>query len=173
MNTFFAEIGTYSPLILIALSIHLLWHKENLLFYYTVGVFVNAIINLILKGIIQQPRPCDDCSSFHLALTHGKRILFKNGIPFDIFGMPSGHAQSVLFSTIFMYMALRKRNILYVYLAFSLLTIVQRVSYNYHTYMQILVGCIVGAIFGYIVYKLAREKIKGPITEKVDDFGPI
>ena len=35
------------------------------------------------------------------------------------------------------------------------------------------VGAIIGAGFGYFVYFLAREKIKGQITEKRDDYGPI
>jgi membrane-associated phospholipid phosphatase len=49
----------------------------------------------------------------------------------------------------------------------------QRVSYKYHTILQVLIGAVVGASFGYITYLLAREKIKGPITEKADDYGPI
>jgi membrane-associated phospholipid phosphatase len=49
----------------------------------------------------------------------------------------------------------------------------QRVVYNHHTIFQVIVGALVGAGFGYLVYFLAREKIKGRITEKVDDFGPM
>jgi membrane-associated phospholipid phosphatase len=49
----------------------------------------------------------------------------------------------------------------------------QRVAYKYHTVLQVLVGAIIGAGFGYFVYFLAREKIKGQITEKRDDYGPI
>ena len=138
-----------------------------------VGVFSNAVLNLVLKGLIQHPRPSEDIKQFNLALSHGKRFLFKDGMPHDIFGMPSGHSQSALFSTVYIYMSLRKTNILYVYLFISFLTIVQRVAYNYHTVLQVIVGAIVGGSFGYFVYYLAREKIKGHITEKKDDFGPI
>ena len=87
--------------------------------------------------------------------------------------MPSGHTQSMIFSTIFIYFSLRKKNWLYVYLFISVLTMAQRVVYNHHTIFQVIVGALVGAGFGYLVYFLAREKIKGRITEKVDDFGPI
>jgi len=169
----FNQIGIYGPFILVIISMNLLWNHDNLFFYYVVGIFSNAILNLILKGIIQEPRPSEDIKQFNLALTHGKRFLFKDGIPHDIFGMPSGHAQSSFFSTIFIYLSLKKKNILYVYLIITLLTILQRIVYNYHTFLQVLVGSAVGSGFGYFVYKLAREKIKGHITEKRDDFGPI
>ena len=169
----FDEFGSYGPLILLFLSMFLLWNNHNLFFYYTLGIFVNTILNLILKSIIQQPRPSEDVIKFNLALTHGKRFLFKDGIPFDIFGMPSGHAQSAFFSTIFIYLSLRQENLLYIYALFSLLIILQRVVFNYHTILQVIVGAIVGSLFAYFVYYLAREKIKGHITEKKDDNGPI
>ena len=169
----FNQFGTYGPIIQIFLSMYLLWDKNNLFFYYTVGIFVNAIFNLILKGLIQQPRPSEDPKMFELALKHSKRFLFKDGIPHDIFGMPSGHAQSVFFSTVFIYCALKKKNILYGYLLMSLIVISQRVFFTYHTPLQVFVGAIIGGAIGYFVYYLARLNLKGHITEKLDDFGPL
>lgn len=169
----FDEFGSYGPLLLLFLSMFILWDTHNLFFYYTLGIFVNTILNIILKVIIQQPRPTEDVKKFNLALTHGKRFFFKDGIPFNIFGMPSGHAQSSIFSTVFIYLSLRQENLLYFYALFSLLIISQRVVFNYHTILQVIVGAIVGAGFAYFVYYLAREKIKGNITEKKDDDGPI
>ena len=169
----FNEIGIYGPIILNFLSIYLLWDKHNLLFYYIIGIFFNAILNLILKGIFQQPRPSEDYDKFNLALKNGKRFIFKNGVPFDVFGMPSGHAQSALYSTVFIYLALKKTNILYLYLLFSLLIIIQRVVYNHHTIFQVIVGILVGISFGYFVFSFAEKKIKNQIREKPDDFGPI
>ena len=173
LSELYNEFGNFGPVILFFLSIFLLWNNDNLFFYYIVGIFSNSILNLILKGLIQQPRPGEDITKFNLALTHGKRFLFKDGIPHDIFGMPSGHSQSSLFSTVFVYLSLRKNNLLYIYLTISLLTITQRVVYDYHTILQVIAGSLVGASFGYFVYYLAREKIKGHITEKLDDYGPI
>ena len=169
----FNEIGGHGPIILNFLSIYLLWDKRNLLFYYIIGIFINAILNLVLKGIFQQPRPSEDYDKFKLALKNGKRFIFKNGVPFDVFGMPSGHAQSALYSTVFIYLALQKTNILYLYLLFSLLIITQRVVYNHHTVFQVIVGAFVGVLFGYLVFSLAEKKIKNRIREKSDDFGPI
>lgn len=167
------EFGAYGPIILIVLSWYLLWDNKNLFFYYTVGIFANAVLNLILKGIIQEPRPMFDSKKVRLLKTHGKESFYQNGIPFDIFGMPSGHAQASLFSTVFIYLAFKQTNLLYIYIPLTLLTCYQRVKFDYHSISQIIVGGIVGSAFGYFVYQLAREKIKNKIREKPDDDGPV
>ena len=172
-DTSFYIFGGYVPLILLFYSFFLLWDKGNLLFYYTVGIFINSILNIILKGIIQQPRPSDDPKLFHLALKHGKQHIFKDYIPYNVFGMPSGHAQSSLFSTVFVYLSLGKINILWMYLLVSFITMCQRVVYKYHTLLQVVVGAIVGGLLGYYVFHLAEQKIKGKIREKPDDNAPI
>lgn len=173
LSELFNEFGSFGPFILIFLSMYLLWNKQNLFFYYTVGVFIDNILNIILKGLFLQPRPSIDKKEFDLALKHGKRFLFKDGMPYDIFGMPSGHSQSSLFSTVFIYLSLRKNNIGYTYLAISLLTMIQRVVYNHHSILQVCVGATIGSVVGYLFYNLANEKVKGQIREKPDDFGPI
>lgn len=167
------EIGKFGPIILAILSFYLLWDNSNLFFYYTIGFFVNSIINLILKGIIQEPRPIFDSQHVRLASTHMKNQFYATGIPFDIFGMPSGHAQSCLFSTTFIYLSLKRMNIIFVYILISFLSLYQRIYFNYHSISQIIVGALTGSGFGYFVYQLAREKIKGRIREKPDDYGPI
>lgn len=166
------EFGAYGPIILILLSWYLLWDNKNLFFYYTVGIFANSVLNIIFKGIIQEPRPMFDNKKIRLLQTHGKEYFYQNGIPFDMFGMPSGHAQAVFFSTVFMYLSLKQTNILYIYIPLSLLTCYQRVKFEYHSVSQIIIGAITGSSFAYLVYQLAREKIKNRIREKPDDFGP-
>jgi membrane-associated phospholipid phosphatase len=170
----FNHLGMFGPLILAILSIYLLWNNSNLFFYYIVGIFLNSILNLLLKIIIKEPRPSIDINKFNLALSnYGRNFLFKNVAQYDLFGMPSGHTQSSLFSTIFIYLSLRKTNILYIYLFISFITMVQRVVFNYHTILQVIIGALVGSLFGFYIFYLAREKIQGRITEKIDDFGPI
>ena len=167
------ELGEYGPIILILISWYLLWDHKNLFFYYNIGIFSSAILNLILKGIIQEPRPMFDSKKISLAKIHAKQYFFQNGIPFDIFGMPSGHAQMSFFTSVFIYLSLKHTNLLYFYLAFTILICYQRVKFDYHTILQVFVGGIVGSLFAYFVYQLAREKIKGKIRERLDDNGPI
>ncbi len=167
------EFGEYGPVILILLSWYLLWDNHNLFFYYTIGIFTNAILNSILKGIIQEPRPIYDEKKIRLLTTHGKHYFFQNGIPFDMFGMPSGHSQTAAFSTVYIYLALKKINLLYIYVPLTILTFYQRVQLQFHSISQVIVGGIVGSSFANLIYNLAREKIKNRIREKPDDYGPV
>ena len=167
------EFGGYTPVILILLSWYLLWEHNNLFFYYNVGLIANSVLNIILKGLIQEPRPMFDNKKIKLMTTHAKEYFFQNGIPFGIYGMPSGHAQTAFFTTIFIYLSLKHTNLLYLYLIISLFICYQRIKIQYHSMSQIIVGAIVGSGFAYIVYHFAREKIKGRIRERPDEDGPI
>jgi len=114
-----------------------------------------------------------DDKQIRLLKTHGKEYFYQSGIPFDIFGMPSGHAQACLFSVVFIYLALRQTNVLYIYIPLTLLTCYQRVVFNYHYINQIIVGGIIGSFYAKFIYQLAREQMKNKIREKPDDFGPL
>ena len=172
-ETILNYLGGFGPVILFFFSLYLLRKKQNLCFYYTVGFFMNSLLNMILKGIIQQPRPLENAKIFNLALKNANKDVFKNGIPFDSFGMPSGHAQSVVFSTVFIYLSLKNTNILLVYLLVSVCAMVQRIYNNYHTVLQVAVGDMIGILFSFVVFHFAQQKMKGKIREKSDDFGPI
>jgi membrane-associated phospholipid phosphatase len=173
MFEIFQKIGQTSPFILFFISIFLLRNKNNLLFYYVVFFVIGLLINLILKGLIQEPRPSIDTKTFNLMMKNKDRYIYKHGIPYDIFGMPSGHSQSVLFSTIFIYLSLRDIKVLVLYLFIDIITLIQRVVYNHHTLKQVIVGSIVGCLMGYVAFKFAQTNIEGKKSVKKDDFGPI
>jgi len=167
-------VGGHSPIILLFLSFYFLWNLQTIGFYYLFGFFINTILNLLLKGIFRQPRPSEDVKKFDTGLRHGKSFVFKDhGIPFNIFGMPSGHLQSCFYSTVFVFLSLKRYDILFLYLSISLLSMYQRVHYNYHTIAQTLAGCLVGSLMAVGVYYLVKQKVKGKIREKPDDNGPI
>jgi membrane-associated phospholipid phosphatase len=167
------ELGSYGPILLIFISWYLLWDYNNLFFYFNIGLFSNSILNLILKSIIQEPRPMFDGKKIKLLASRARDYFFQNGIPFDIYGMPSGHAQTSFYITVFIFLSLKHTNLLYFYILFSLLICYQRVKFEFHSIQQVIVGSIIGSAFGYLIYQLAREKIKGRIRERPDDNGPI
>ena len=173
MFTLLKQIGGYGPFILMIISIFLLRNKWNLLFYYILFFGVSILINLVVKGIIQQPRPSIDPKTFNLMMKNKERYIYKHGIPYDIFGMPSGHSQSVIFSTIFVYFSLRDFKILLLYVLVSTITLFQRVTCDHHTVSQVIVGSSIGFILGYIGYTMAKINIEGKKTAKKDDYGPI
>jgi membrane-associated phospholipid phosphatase len=167
-NSILCKIGNWGPLIVFGTSVYLLSDKGNMLYYYVVGLIFNAILNVFLKITIQQPRPSIDTDKFNILLKNYKEDIFKNGIP-DIFGMPSGHTQSIVFSTVYVFLSLKERNILLFYMLLSLITMWQRVYCNHHTVFQVMVGTAIGSLFAYFVYKLARQNILGILRPRPDD----
>ena len=173
-SSIFYNIGQYGSMILFIISFFLLWNKKTFLYSFLFGFFVNFMLNLILKGIFQQERPLDDKDTFDILVKHGKHFLFKeSGIPFDMFGMPSYDLQSCMFSTIFIFLVLQRTKLLLFYLVICIITVYQNIYYNYHTFFQTIVGGIIGLLFAYFIFYLSKEKIKGVIKEKPDDYGPI
>ena len=173
MFKLFQIIGQNGPIILLIITIFLLRNKCNLLFYYILFFIISLFSNLILKGIIQQPRPSISTKTFQLMLKNKERYIYKHGIPYDIFGMPSGHSQSVWLSTIFIYFSLHDIKLTLLYLFITLITLTQRVIDNHHTILQVIFGSIIGIALGYLGYKMAKINLQGKNTAKKDDYGPV
>ena len=118
-------IGEFGPIILFVITLVLIKKKNNLFTYYLYGFFLNAMLNLLLKGIIKEPRPLHDPKVLKARVDLNKSNKFIYFVPVDIFGMPSGHAQSALYTTCFIYMALRDVKLTVFFLLISTLTIFQ------------------------------------------------
>ena len=162
------------PIILLLISCYLLSSKKNLLIIFIMGYIFNLIFNLILKGIIQQPRPNENSRLFNLELLNIKRCDNKlKRIGYDRYGMPSGHAQLFFYISSFMAFALKNINISIFYFGISLLTIRQRVIFLQHTILQVFIGSGIGILMGYLFYKYGDKLITGIIRRKIDDNGPI
>jgi len=167
------KIGQSGPILLLLITIFLLRNKTNLLFYYILFFIISLLLNVVLKGIIQESRPSIDAKTFQLMMKNKERYIYKHGIPYDIFGMPSGHSQSVWLSTLFIYLSLRDIKILILYLLITAITLVQRVLDNHHTILQVICGSLVGSILGYLAYKMAQMNMEEKKTPKRDDYGPL
>ena len=163
-------VGHNGPLILFAFSIILLRNKANLLYYYILFFVIGDIFNTFIKSLIQQPRPSIDKKTFDLMMKNKERYIKNNGIPYDIFGMPSGHSQSVIYSSIFIYCAFHNIKVTMIYLLLSLITITERVVDRHHTILQVIFGSICGLIIGYLSYKMVTQKITGKLSKKMDDY---
>jgi membrane-associated phospholipid phosphatase len=135
--------------------------------FYLFGFIFNNLLNILLKLIIKQPRPTDDQKAIEIGVVNGARI------GFDKFGMPSGHAQNCGFCLSFITMALNNPLITIIYLIISFISLIQRYMYNNHTCLQLIIGLIIGLLFGYMTYKIGNKYIVGKIIMKKDDYGPI
>jgi membrane-associated phospholipid phosphatase len=160
-------IGYLGPFLLLSATIILLRTKATLLSVYVVGYVLNLIINIVLKELIKQPRPSEDLSIFNASIAHGKRISF------DRYGMPSGHATSVFYSTAFIFLALKNPFLSIIYLLISINTGYQRIKYKNHTLTQVICGAIIGGFVAYIAYLFATKKLAGLLKYKKDDNAPL
>jgi membrane-associated phospholipid phosphatase len=156
-------IGAFGPQISVVLSLLFLRHKPLLALVYITGFLLNTLLAYILKGLFQQPRPTDETTSFNLEQIYRK----KTG--FDRFGMPSGHSQSTLYSTAFLYFALKDGNVNILMIVLSLITLYQRLESRHHTPSQVVVGAFIGVLVGYSFFTYGEKQVKGLLKNKKDD----
>lgn len=188
INSIINIIGNYGALFVIIISIGLLYsfNKFNYLSFYLIGIVFNSIINIILKIIIQEPRPnyINQLNVFRKKIEY--IIKRENGIPFNLFGMPSGHVQNIFYTTTFIFLTFYKtikKNIvdntktknnwillILFYLFMCIIIFYQRIKWKYHTIFQCFIGAIIGSIIGYCFYYSINKKIDGFIDNKIDDF---
>jgi membrane-associated phospholipid phosphatase len=160
------SIGYLGPQLLFFASIYFLFDKLTSLSVYFVGFFLNILLNTVLKLLIQEPRPTEDKRLFNLEILNGKRI------GYDRYGMPSGHAEGVFYSTAFIFLTLKNKWIGFIYLLISLITCYQRVAYKNHTFIQVLIGGIIGLFMGLFFYYYGNHILKGKLRVKPDDNAP-
>jgi membrane-associated phospholipid phosphatase len=102
---------------------------------YTAFVFgniSNSLLNMVLKNIIREPRPIEEEGDY---------------------GFPSGHAQSVFFSLVFLFLANGPPVFIYMMGCISVLTLYQRWKYKKHSVKQLVAGSIIGSLYAvFIIY---------------------
>jgi len=161
-------IGFNGPMILFISSNYLLFqNNNNYNVIYIVGFLLTGIVNYILKGFFRYPRPIDNEMLFKM------EEKYRQLMPFERYGMPSGHSQLVFYSTIYIYFVLKNIKILVFYLVISLLTLYQRVTSRQHFFSQTIVGAFIGSLMGYGFYKYTRNHLQGSLKLKQDDNAPI
>ena len=167
MNSILNFIGLNGGLILAIFTIFLLWNKYTYLITYIIGIIINTCVNKVLKLAIQQPRPNENKSIFNAELASGKKIKFNK------YGMPSGHLQDTMFSTIFIFLVFKNIWISLLMLIISLITCYQRIESEEHTILQCIIGGIIGCLLSYYFYTFGKKKIAGLLKYKIDDNGPL
>lgn len=102
---------------------------KQVLFFIWLLLF-NMMINVILKNIIQEPRPRDKS---------------KYGIGYE-YGMPSGHAQISTFLLLTLFSIKAPQLIQIIATILTLLIYTHRYVFSYHSINQIIGGIIVGGV---------------------------
>jgi membrane-associated phospholipid phosphatase len=121
-------------------------------FIYSIVFVLTSMINrVILKKYINDPRPRDPTR--FLAADHFRKRMN---------GMPSGHAQYTAFSLTYAYLLSGKQ--FYASWALFFITVLQRYVFKNHTFLQLLMGSILGFLlaqaFVYFLKKTEENKNK-------------
>jgi membrane-associated phospholipid phosphatase len=148
MNVF-DQIGYYGPILLLITTICLIWSRTSLLLFYMLFFMINYCINGSLKLIIREPRPDGNIVFNSHEITTGS----------ERYGMPSGHAQSVAFSSMFSYLITKSTKILMGTSFISAITIYQRYKYKRHTIGQLFVGTLIGGLMAVLCHKIYTSNV--------------
>jgi membrane-associated phospholipid phosphatase len=143
-------IGFYAPYLLFLTTILYSWTRKVYLMGYLVFFTANTLLNKLLKLTFREHRPTDYQIFADFEKTTGE----------EIFGMPSGHAQSVSFSIIFLYLLTNSMTLFLITTFIGSICIYQRWKYRRHTIKQLVIGTFIGAIFGRIAYYLITKHLK-------------
>jgi membrane-associated phospholipid phosphatase len=147
----FDFIGYYGPIILLIATIMLMISRTKVLTLYIVFFIINIFLNKALKLLIREPRPAGDILFSNKENTEGS----------EQYGMPSGHAQSVAFTAMFLYLFTKPSQTYLIMGAcfIGAITLYQRYKYKRHSISQLLVGTTVGALVATLCNKIYTYKI--------------
>ena len=149
ITDFIFALGYFSEIIMIILVIYLIHSNVFYTIYYLFFILLNGYLNTIFKSIIKEDRP--DNSKKFLFSEHFSRI--KN-----VYGMPSGHSQNVFFSITYLYFTTKEFFYwIQLLLVLAALMFYERLSFHNHTFLQLLVGAIIGIILAYLVIILRNQ----------------
>jgi membrane-associated phospholipid phosphatase len=131
---------------IIIVSYFLYYQKFFWIFPYVFLYVINTGIIIWLQKIWKDPRP-----------TNGIQFMDDEFHNKDAYGMPSGHTQTIFFSLVFFYMITRSIYWLIIMCFIAGCTISQRLIYRKHTILQIIVGGILGSLYGYYAYLFIND----------------
>ena len=135
-------VGYQGPSINSFLTFFSLLEKPPFLFMFMLGSILNYELNNILKNWIKEPRPNNPLPYIDDHLIKGAQI----------YGMPSGHAQIISFTIVFMILTKRPAYLILFSFFIGMLTLIQRWKYRRHTIEQLFGGVCVGSFFVYFIF---------------------
>ena len=148
-------IGYYGPLIQMAITSSQLLLQKYYLMGYVIFLCANTFLNKWLKMHYKESRP-----SIAEEVDVPIKISDANWFGFpsaDVYGMPSGHAQSILYSVSYLYFVTKSMIFLIFGVFLSGVTLYQRWKFKRHSVKQLAIGSIVGVIMGWFgVYITSR-----------------
>jgi membrane-associated phospholipid phosphatase len=150
-----------------------LWNHDNRvsLYVFCVGTVLCVLLNVLLKVLFCIPR-ANLTAMQREAVRRGAWFVYlpPHGIPYDLYGFPSGHAQlawSILTYAWFLSLPALVLGMLSVVTG---LTCIQRYLGLHHTLSELVGGTVVGMCVGYAMYVCKLRYTRGKVTPKQNDW---
>jgi hypothetical protein len=143
-------VGQNGPILTLLITCVNLISQKKYLISFLICIFINHYLNGILKSTIREPRPGRPRSNE----SETKIDLVGN---IDKYGMPSYHAQSVFFSTTFLYLVQKNPAMLFFEFVICTITLYQRFKYKLHDMRQLAVGSFIGIGFAFLCFTLTNQ----------------
>ncbi len=145
MQNIIYTIGFYGNKINPLITLLAIYPNIQTSFLFIIGYFLNSILNKYLKGFFKEERPPNPILFYE---TEDK--FYKNE---EAYGFPSGHAQSVFYSFVFLCLTSfpKKNTLIILSLLITIFTIIQRYIFNRHTIKQLLGGACIGSMVALII----------------------
>ena len=154
--------------IIIMFTTLIVFRRDFQTIFSVIGQMICVGINLILKHLIKQPRPIFH-EQYNMNMNMNNNINTNDNVNVleSEYGMPSNHAQFIChFSTYYsMQFLLKCWSLPFIYrlnyticlIGLATITSYSRFHLHYHTMEQVLIGCVVGCISGFIWYILSNS----------------
>jgi len=113
-------------------------------------VVLTVIVNVILKFIFFHRRPDISERKFN-------EMIKKRSISSEELDFPSGHSQLLFFICVFMFNIGLTIAECFGFLFFLVISLYYIIKDYYHSNLAIIVGSVIGSIFGYIFYEFTKK----------------
>ena len=138
----FDYVGYHGPIINTIVVFFSLLDRPSYLLMFMLGAILNYELNNILKNWIKEPRPVNQIPYIYDNIMKGPQI----------YGMPSGHAQIISFTTTYLIVTKRHSYLLIFCFFVGMLTLIQRWKYRKHSLQQLIGGVFVGSFFASFIF---------------------
>jgi membrane-associated phospholipid phosphatase len=155
----FRQIGFNGPIIVIVISLFVLWNRPSYWILYIFGLILNIGLNTFLKQWIKQPRP-----DGHIQYLDHPTLYDTPG---QNYGMPSGHAELVIYTLTFLFVLGYDWTIIIGVAFFAAITVIQRFVDLKHTAEQLLVGSFVGGVLAWGLIYCKKILLRGKSNNKI------
>ena len=150
MISIFDYVGYQGPVINTIVVFFSLLDRPSYLFMLMLGSILNYELNNILKNWIKEPRPVNPIPYIYDNIMKGPQI----------YGMPSGHAQIISFTTTYLILTKRHPYLQLFCFFVGMLTLIQRWKYRKHSLQQLIGGVLVGSLFAYFIFWITKTYLQ-------------